>query len=171
LTVSNINYYGEVSYFFSLIIQKSDKNCIFANNNKSAMVMDENNKADKKGILEFIKNPEVTNNDKLNLLLLFLRAEADKKASSDRKSPNPFYLISWFAQYECQNEPKLISQKLSSKAEVDNIIKKYTLVFKQYRREWTKQNPDKDYNAMIKSPVSQTLQEDCYQRVLDMLMD
>lgn len=124
-----------------------------------------------KTILEFIKNPEVTNNDKLNLLLLFLRAEADKKASSDGKSPNPFYLISWFAQYECQNEPKLISQKLSSKAEVDNIIKKYTLVFKQYRREWTKQNPDKDYNAMIKSPVSQTLQEDCYQRVLDMLMD
>jgi cell division protein FtsB len=59
LTVSNINYYGEVSYFFSLIIQKSDKNCIFASNNKSAMVMDENNKTDKNGILEFIKNNKI----------------------------------------------------------------------------------------------------------------
>lgn len=122
-----------------------------------------------KTILEFIKNPEVTNNDKLNLLLLFLRAEADKKASSDRKSPNPFYLISWFAHYECQNDPKLISEKLKTKNEIDKAIKKYTYMFKRYWSLWKKQHEDAEYNTMIKSPISKDIQEDAYQTVLEML--
>ena len=122
-----------------------------------------------KVILDFIKNPEVTNNDKLNLLLLYLRAEAEKKKSEDGKTPNSFYLISWFANYECMGDAKMISQKLSTSKDIDSIITKYSLLFKFYRMEWNKMNPEKDYNAMIKSPIVHNILDESYQRVVALL--
>ena len=120
-------------------------------------------------ILEFLKNAEVTNNDKLNLLLLYLRAENEKKKSKDNKSPNPFYLVHWFAQYECGADPSNISEKLSSYSAVNNIIKKYSMMFKQYYRKWSEKNPGKDYNTMIKAPIDIDIQKDCYNTVSDFL--
>lgn len=120
-------------------------------------------------ILQFLKNAEVTNNDKLNLLLLYLRAEKEKKNSKDNKSPNPFYLVHWFAQYECGSDPSKISEKLSSFRAVNNIIKKYSMMFKQYYRKWSEKNPGKDYNTMIKAPIDIDIQKDCYNTVSDFL--
>jgi hypothetical protein len=120
-------------------------------------------------ILEFLKNAEVTNNDKLNLLLLYMRAENEKKKSKDNKSPNPFYLVHWFAQYECGADPSKISEKLSSSNAVNSIIKKYSMMFKQYYRKWSEKNPGKDYNTMIKAPIDIDIQKDCYNTVSDFL--
>ena len=120
-------------------------------------------------IIDFLKNPEVTNNDKLNLLLLYVRADNEKKKSIDKKSPNPFYLISWFAQYDCDFNPGKISEKLFSAQAVNDIIKKYTMMFKQYYRKWSEKNPGKDYNTMIKAPIDLDLQKDSYDTVSDFL--
>ena len=120
-------------------------------------------------IIDFLKNPEVTNNDKLNLLLLYVRADNEKKKSIDKKSPNPFYLISWFAQYDCDFNPGKISEKLFSAQAINDIIKKYTMMFKQYYRKWSEKNPGKDYNTMIKAPIDLDLQKDSYDTVSDFL--
>ena len=119
-------------------------------------------------VLGFLKNADVTNNDKLNLLLLYLRAESEKK-KKDNKSPNPFYLIYWFAHYECDSDPSKISENLSSRNSVNNIVKKYTLMFKQYYRKWSEKNDGKDYNTMIKAPIDTDIQKDCYNIVTDLL--
>ena len=118
-------------------------------------------------IISFLKNAGVTNNDKLNLLLLYLKADLEKKNSLDKKTPNPFYLISWFAQYECNNDPSKISVRLETQKAINDIVKKYGMMFKRYYRIWTEKNPGKDYNTMIKTPIDIDIQEDCYQTVSD----
>lgn len=122
-------------------------------------------------VLEFLKNPEITNNDKLNLLMLYLRAEEEKKKSDDGKTPNPFYLINWFSKYECKGDVRNISKHLDTEEKIDSIVKKYILVFKLYYRKWSKKYEEKgnDYNTMIKSPIDISLLDEVYEDALDML--
>ncbi|SOB92555.1 AIPR family protein [Pseudobutyrivibrio ruminis] len=119
--------------------------------NKSKLLKQNDNM--NKQVVEFIKNPLVTSNDLLNLYLLYLRAEKEKKTSQDGKSPNPFYLIYCFSKYECLGDPSKISVKLSSKEEIDKIVKKYKLTLIRYYKKWVSMNPGKEYNDMIKSQV------------------
>lgn len=110
-----------------------------------------------KQVVEFIKNPLITSNDLLCLYLLYLRAEKEKKTSPDGKSPNPFYLIYCFSKYECLGDSSKISAKLSSKDEVDKIVKKYKLTLIRYYKKWVSVNSGKEYNDMIKSQVDKVI--------------
>lgn len=110
-------------------------------------------------VIDFIRNPEVTAKDMVFLLLLYWRAELVKKNSDDKKSPNPFYLVNWFANYECNSNPANISSVLNSPEAVNKIIKKYTAIFQAYYKAYTEKYPGKDYNTMIKSQIDDALLE------------
>ena len=110
-----------------------------------------------KAIIDFIRNPELTAKDMIFLLLLYWRAELVKKSSPDKKSPNPFYLINWFANYECKGNPANISVVLSSPESVNRIIKKYTAVFQAYYKAYTEKYAGRDYNYMIKAQIDDAL--------------
>ncbi len=107
-------------------------------------------------VLEFIKS-DVTINDMLNLYLLYLRAEQEKKNSENGKIPIPFYLIDFFARYECNNENTTISDMLKTKEEVDKIIMLYKTTIQGYYGSWQDSNPGKDYNDMIKTKIDYSL--------------
>ncbi len=79
---------------------------------------------------------------------------------------NPFYLVNWFAKYDCQHNAALISQKLGTMADIDSVIKKYALMFQLYRDRWNNENPGKDYNTMIKAPMIPGIQDSCYQTAI-----
>ena len=122
-------------------------------------------------VIEFIKNPSVTSNDYVCLYLLYLRAEKEKNKSADGKTPNPFYLISLFAQYECLGDVEKISSSLKDSAKVDAVVKKYSMIFKQYYSQWIKKNAGKEYNDMIKTPVDSELLENAKDLVEQFLND
>lgn len=110
-------------------------------------------------VVEFIKNPSVTSNDEVSLYLLYLRADKERNKSADGKSPNPFYLISLFAKYECKDSVENIALALKDSSKIDAIVKKYSMIFKQYYSQWIKKNEGKEYNDMIKTPIDNELLE------------
>ena len=97
----------------------------------------------------------LTTDTLLDLYLLYKKAEIEKKASGEKRTPIPYYLIDAFAKYECQERKKdLISQELSDSAKVTKIIKLYTMVCSMY----SKQNGT-DYNNMIKREIDYKMLE------------
>ena len=124
--------------------------------NKSKLLKNESNQNLK--VVEFIKSPTKTDNDLFNLVMLYLRAEQEKKG--DGKMPNPFYLINCFARYECKGNAGLISSKLQDSDMINAIIKKYTLTIRQYYKKWKEKNPGCEYNDMIKATVDYQLLDD-----------
>ena len=125
--------------------------------NKSKLLKNES--IQNKKVVDFIKSADKTDNDLFYLIMLYLRAEQEKK--NDGKMPNPFYLINCFARYECKGNPGLISSILANKESIDAIVKKYTLTIRQYYRKWTKQNSGSEYNDMIKAAVDYALLDEC----------
>lgn len=120
-------------------------------------------------VVDFIKNPVITSNDLLNLYLLYLRAEKEKKTSPDGKSPNPFYFIYCFAKYECFGDPTKISVVLCDNNEIDRIVKKYKLTLIRYYKKWVSVNSGKEYNDMIKSQVDNGILDEEKDAVEDLL--
>lgn len=117
------------------------------------------NSEQNKTVIDFIKNPDVTINAMLELYLLYMRAEQEKKSSSDGKMPIPLYLIHCFAHYECKNDAKLICELLKTKEDIDEIIKLYKATINGYYVEWRNQNSSKEYNTMIKSTMDYDLMD------------
>ena len=122
-----------------------------------------------KGVIEFIRSNQSTDNDFYNLLLLYLRAEQEKKKSDGGKYPNPFYLIHCFSRYECKNNPGRIAGLLSDSEKVESLIEKYTLVFRRYYKEWIKKNEGKEYNDMIKAQLDIELLDDAKEQAEDLI--
>lgn len=98
----------------------------------------------------------VTTDTLLDLFLLYKKAEVEKKASGDKRTPIPYYLIDAFAKYECKERKKeLISVELSDSAKISKLIKLYTMVCSMYAKQY-----GTDYNNMIKKEVDYKLLED-----------
>lgn len=115
------------------------------------------NSEQNKMVVEFIKNPDVTINAMLDLYLLYLRAEQEKKMSEDGKMPIPLYLIHCFAHYDCKKDATKICELLNTKEKVDNIIKLYKATINGYYLAWKNANDNKDYNSMIKGNMDYEL--------------
>ena len=129
------------------------------------------NSEQNKAVTEFLRNPEVTNKCYLFIYLLYLRAEHEKKINetgNKGKTPNPFFLIYCFAKYECKNDASQIVPILSDKAKLEMIIKTYRFTLKKYYDEWVKENPSKEYNDMIKTPVNIEMLDHCHDDVLSL---
>lgn len=107
-------------------------------------------------INNFIKRDDVTTETILNLYLLYLKAEKEKKKSKDGRTPISYYLISLFAKNECDNNPSRVSVELDDNSKIESIIKKYKIVSRKYAKEYY----DKykiDYNKMIKQKIDDEL--------------
>ncbi len=133
--------------------------------NKSKLLKNES--IQNKKVVDFIRSTDKTENDLFNLVLLYLRAEQEKKI--DGKMPNPFYLINCFARYECKGDAGTISSNLSDSKTINDIVKKYTITIKQYYKRWTKVNPGCEYNDMIKSAVDYKLLDECKSDAEDLI--
>ncbi len=113
-------------------------------------------------INDFIKRDDVTTETLLNLYLLYLKAEKEKKKSNDGRTPISYYLISLFAKNECDNFPSKVNEELNDISKIESIIKKYKIVSRKYTKEYyNKYNID--YNKMIK----QKIDNDLIQNALD----
>jgi len=97
----------------------------------------------------------LTTESLLGLYLLYKKAEKDKKASGDKRTPIPYYLIDAFAKFECDERKKdLIARELSDSAKITRIIRLYTMVSTAYAAEY-----NMDYNSMIKKEVDYKMLE------------
>lgn len=121
-----------------------------------------------KQVIDFIKKPEITSNDLVNLYLLYLRAEKEKNIN-DGKVPNPFYFIYCFSKYECNGDVAKISEKLSDKQKIDYLVKKYKLTLQRYYRKWVSENKGKEYNDMIKSLIDISILDEAKESADDLL--
>ena len=103
-------------------------------------------------ILDFIKS-EVSINEMMELYLLYLRAEQEKKAADQIKF-NPFQLIYCFSRYSCASgDINKIHQSLSSEEDINKLMNFYMAVLNTYYEDWIDKAPGRDYNDMIKSPM------------------
>ena len=127
--------------------------------NKSKLLKDQSSQNQQ--VVNFITSAVATSNDIFSLVMLYLRAEQEKKKSDDGKTPNPFYLIFCFAHYECRGDSSKISSLLSNKDDINALIKKYIFVQKVYYQKWVKKNAGKEYNDMIKAAIDMDLLDEC----------
>ena len=103
--------------------------------------------------VEFIKNDDVTIDLLLNLYMLYKRADQEKVKNDDSRVPIPYYLIDFFAKYECEDRnPSNIATQLDDIVKINHIIKCYTGVTKGYMNRYSN-DYNVDYNKMIKQPV------------------
>jgi len=103
--------------------------------------------------VNFIKKNEVTNKVLLDLYLLYKRAEQEKKEENDQRAPIPYYLIDFFAKYECKNRsPQKIEEWLTDENAINTVVEKYKKVTRGYAKKYYK-TYDIEYNQMIKRPV------------------
>ena len=114
--------------------------------------------AQNKKVTEFIMG-EGTINDLLNLYLLYVRAEQEKKVSKDGRMPIPLYLIDCLGRYECDRKCSNISVVLKDKNSVDSLLKLYKATIQGYSNQWDKINAGRGYNVMIKSAIDTNLMD------------
>ena len=105
-------------------------------------------------VTEFIKSSNVTTDVLLDLYLLFMRSEKEKnKNSEETPCPISFYLIDGFSKFECnERDSKQIEQQLSSTESVNELIKMYKFVTKNYTKKFTRDH-SVEYIKMIKMEI------------------
>lgn len=150
------------------VILAFDSDAHNAIQNKSKLLKDKS--VQNTQVIDFIKN-KATTNEILHLYLLYLRAEKEKLNSTDSIKTNPFYIIYCFSKYECGGKTENILKMLESTQAINDILKKYTILFKRYCKNWLKDvsNQGKGYNEMIKSPILGLLLDDAKEFAEDVL--
>ena len=117
-------------------------------------------------VTNFIKNKGYTIDDLLKLYLLFLKAEKDKKASDDNRTPIPHYVLGFlgnrFRNVNEEKRKKAMAYIFGDKQNLDAIYKCYSQVTKYYRIQYLK-TKDIEYNKMIKTPIDDTIVETGYE--------
>ncbi len=112
-------------------------------------------------VRDFILNNSL-NNDLLLLYLLYCRAEKVKQSTDEKRFPVSFMLIDGFSRFECEGGKISISDALSTKEKIDEIIELYTEVTKKYYDYYKKLDEKNDYNAMIKAPIEEAVFKKIY---------
>ena len=103
-----------------------------------------------------VSNSGMTVQLALEMYLLYLRAEQEKKANKeDGKVPITWYMFESIAKFDCEDGTKVenLSKLLENKESIDDLIKTYTGVSKLYLQGYANNNPGKEYNAMIKEKL------------------
>lgn len=111
-------------------------------------------------VIEYIKNGELTISDLINMYLLWLKAEKEKKLSEDQKTPIPYYLLGFLGA-----ELKGIVGKefvdtyryiFSTKEIFDTVYDFYKRLTKRYKINY-KNDKLIEYNQMIKSQIDSSI--------------
>lgn len=121
-----------------------------------------------KSAIDFIKRDDVTINVLILLYMLYLRGDYEKR-SGDKRFPIPLYLVHCIGKYECEQNPSNLKDVLNSKDSIDRLLTLYKTTFKGYYQAWTKANPGKEFNDMIKSPIDYSLMGQTREMALTML--
>lgn len=110
--------------------------------------------------LEFIKSSKLTNKDLVNLYMLFLKAEKEKKASEDQRTPIPYYLLGFIGnEFKTLNETEYKNKYeflFKDKKTFSTIYRFYKNITKRYKLNYYKEKHI-EYNQMIKSSIDNTL--------------
>lgn len=105
-------------------------------------------------VTDFLRNNDATTNTIINLYLLYLRSEQEKKNSENRKYPIPYYVIDGFSHINCDGgNINMIMENLKTKEDVDKLIDIYKKVTLSYTKEYVSEF-NTEYNSMIKEPVN-----------------
>lgn len=117
--------------------------------------------------IKFIRNDNVTIDVLIDLYLIYKRAKQEKLKIKDARTPIPYYLVDFFAKYECNDRsPERISVELSDISKINSIIKLYTAVTKGYTRRYHK-TYDVDYNKMIKQSIKYDIVDEFRETLFD----
>lgn len=88
-------------------------------------------------IIEYIKNGDLTNEDIVNLYLTYLKAEKEKKASEDQRTPIPYYLLGFMGRdlkgLEGNEYRNCLRYVYSSKRNFETIYEFYKTLTKRYK--------------------------------------
>lgn len=109
--------------------------------------------------VNFIKDDSITNDVIIDLYMLYKKAEQTKKESKEQRYPIPYYLIDFFAKYDCNERDKsLICEQLKSGDKISDLIERYKRVSIAYCMEYDEVF-NIDYNKMIKRPIRYDIAE------------
>ena len=122
-------------------------------------------------LIDFIKNGNLTKSDYANLYLLFVKAEKEKKASEDQRTPIPYYLLGFIGRdlkgLNGEQTRKCFRYIYEIKDNLNAIYNFYKKVTKRYKINM-KNDKDIEYNKMIKTQIDNTLLEKTINDELEM---
>jgi hypothetical protein len=125
-------------------------------------------------VVDFIKNSGFTMEDILKLYLLYLKAEREKKASEDLRTPIPFYLIGFigtsFSILSNEKARKAFSYIFESENNISAIFEFYKNVTTLYKNA-CKNQKKLEYNVMIKTPIDDTILVQSVSNAKDFISD
>lgn len=124
-------------------------------------------------VIEFIKSSNATTDVLLNLYLLYLRFEKEKKIQSGKyatASPIPFYAIDGFSRYECGGDVKKINEIITSPQSITKLIKVYRSTCNTYAKRYMAQQ-NTDYTKMIKAAIDYDLFQEDHASAVNMYED
>ena len=125
-----------------------------------------------KDIIEYIKNGELTTKDIINLYLLYLKAEREKKLSEDQRTPIPYYLLGFLGKDLSGLENKDYRDNFryifNSKENLIAIYDFYKKLTKRYKINF-KNKRDIEYNQMIKTQIDDSILETTINDEFEML--
>lgn len=123
-------------------------------------------------IIEYIKNGNLTNEDIVNLYLIYLKSEKEKKASEDQRTPIPYYLLGFIGRdlkgLEGNDYRKCFRYIFASNENFNAIYEFYKTLTKRYKINFKKQR-DVEYNKMIKTQIDESILENTINDEYEML--
>lgn len=121
-------------------------------------------------IIQFIKDAKCTNKNLLNIYLMFLKAEREKKASEDKRTPIPYYLIGFIGNKFNELMPSKYNEAFEfifkNKESIDNIYNFYKLITKKYHKTYQR-NYSIEYNQMVKKGIDVDILSNSIEDALD----
>lgn len=125
-----------------------------------------------KDIMEFIKNGDLTTDDMVNLYMLYLKAEKEKKASDDQRTPIPYYLLGFLGKdlngLDGKDYRDNFRYIFNSKENLNTIYDFYKRLTKRYKIN-IKNKRDIEYNKMIKTQIDESILETTINDEFEML--
>lgn len=106
-------------------------------------------------VMDALVSPELTFDRLLNLYLLYLKSEQEKRASlGDGKVPVTWYMLESIAQIDCGlRDMTKFDALVEDRESIVKIIDLYKRVTGMYLKRYSKENDGKEYNSMIKEPL------------------
>ena len=122
--------------------------------------------------MEFIKNGDLTTDDMVNLYMLYLKAEKEKKASDDQRTPIPYYLLGFLGKdlngLDGKDYRDNFRYIFNSKENLNTIYDFYKRLTKRYKIN-IKNKRDIEYNKMIKTQIDESILETTINDEFEML--
>lgn len=113
----------------------------------------------------------LTTESMLKLIILYKKAEKDKKASEDKKTPSPYYLINFLGyNLRQKNIPEHDFLKNITQSDLETIYNSYEKLSKKYY-DGFKEKYDMEYNQMIKQKIDIDIMSNVLKKHFDSMQE